>query len=355
MHYDGCTAAAICIQHPPYHERTARPASNRPQKFYRLTVVLLSREHIRLARRKRGGPRLLLTSNPTECCLWSNTEVILCLVVSSETDKFQPAALLKAWSVPFDILQLDQQHLDTSYLFRRMGQIRYGTVIWLADPSSYSQPDLLALEEATRAGTGLMVVGSRFLDAALAKLLGLKFKDLYTSTNNLQVAHEHYITRGMATGETATFGQGHDYSERIWVESTSAEVLIAQDKHPVLTVNHVGLESSALWLGSPNLSVLCDSAPWRNLFFRSLVWSLGYIVVPTVDYAHRVIFELDDWGTADKGFLSYWRYLEPTEETISRGPHKAVATKSCRRKRRSQHRIRESTNEEGGVAMGSEI
>jgi len=278
------------------------------------------------------------------------------LVVSSETDKFQPvAALLKAWSVPFDILQLDQQHLDTSYLFRRMGQIRYGTVIWLADPSSYSQPDFLALEEATRAGTGLVVVGSRFLDATLAKLLGLRFKDLYTSTNNLQVAHEHYITRGMATRETATFGQGHDYSERIWVESTSAEVLIAQDKHPVLTVNHVGLESSALWLGSPNLSVLCDSAPWRNLFFRSLVWSLGYVVVPNVDYAHRVIFELDDWGTADKGFLSYWRYLEPTEETISRGPHKAVATKSCRRKCRSQHRIREPTNEEGGVAMGSEI
>jgi hypothetical protein len=93
-------------------------------------------------------------------------------------------------------------------------------------------------------------------------------------------------------------------------------VLIVQDKHPVLTVNHVGLESSALWLGSPNLSVLCDSALWRNLFFRSLVWSLGYVVVPNVDYAHRVIFELDDWGTADKGFLSYWRYLEPTEETI---------------------------------------
>ena len=64
------------------------------------------------------------------------------------------------------------------------------------------------------------------------------------------------------------------------------------------------------------MSQLCDSAFWRNLFFRSLVWDLGYAVLPNVDYAHRVIFELDDWGTADKGFLSYWRYLEPNEQTL---------------------------------------
>src|SRR5438132_12307990 len=106
------------------------------------------------------------------------------LVVSSEADKFQPvAALLKAWSVPFDILRLDQQHVDASYLFHRSGRIRYGAVVWLADLSSYGQQDFASLEEATRAGTGLIAVDSRFLDSTLAKLLGLKFKDFYTSTD----------------------------------------------------------------------------------------------------------------------------------------------------------------------------
>ena len=239
------------------------------------------------------------------------------LVVSSEADKFQPvAALLKAWSVPFDILRLDQQHVDTSYLFDRSGRIRYGAVVWLADLSSYGQQDFASLEEATRAGTGLIAVDSRFLDSTLAKLLGLKFKDFYTSTDNFQVAQEHYITRGIAAGESAAFVQSHDYSDRIWVQPTSAEVLITQGQHPVLTVNQLGSGNSAVWLGPPTLSVLCNSLFWRNLFFRSLVWSLGYVVVPDVDYAHRIIFELDDWGTADKGFLSYWRYLEPSEETI---------------------------------------
>jgi hypothetical protein len=239
------------------------------------------------------------------------------LAVSREADKFQPvAALLKAWSVPFDILRLDQQHLDGSYLFRRSGEIRYGTVVWLADPSSYGQESFASLEEAHRAGTALIVVNSRFRDSTLIKLLGLRFKDFYTSTDNFEITKSHYITRGVISGEKTLLAQSRDYSDRLWVQPTNAEVLIAQGQHPVLTLNQLGPETSAIWLGAPNLSALCDSLLWRNLFFRSLVWAIGYAVVPNMDYAHRVIFELDDWGTADKGFLSYWRYLEPDTDTI---------------------------------------
>jgi len=42
------------------------------------------------------------------------------VVVVHDKDDFQPmAALLKAWSVPFDVFRLDQQHLCNSYLFDR--------------------------------------------------------------------------------------------------------------------------------------------------------------------------------------------------------------------------------------------
>src|SRR5262249_32639132 len=151
------------------------------------------------------------------------------LVVSREADKFQPvAALLKAWSVPFDILRLDQQHLDASYLFRRSGEIRYATVVWLADLSSYGQENFSSLEEANRAGTALIVVNSRFLDSTLTKLLGLRFKEFYTSTDNFQITKSHYITRGMVSGEKTLSAQSRDYSDRLWVQPTSAEVLIAQ-------------------------------------------------------------------------------------------------------------------------------
>ncbi len=239
------------------------------------------------------------------------------LVVSSKADSFQPvAALLKAWSVPFDILRLDQQHLDASYLFRRSGKIRYGAVIWLADPSSYGTQDLASLDQAAHAGTSLIAIGSRILDPTINKLLGLKFKEPYTSTDAFHVVQKSYITRDLATGKIALPTLSRDYSDRLWVQTTSAEVLIAQGRHPVLTVNQIGPNVSALWLGTPSVPALSSSSFWRDLFFRSLVWGLGYAVVPNVDYSHRIIFELDDWGTADKGFLSYWRYLEPNEETI---------------------------------------
>lgn len=239
------------------------------------------------------------------------------IVVNRDKDKFQPvAALLKAWSVPFDILRLDQQHLDASYLFDRSGNVRYGAVIWLADSSSYAEQDLPSLEQAADAGTGLIVVNSRGLDPVLNKLLGLNFSQFYTSNESLSVAHDHYLVRGNTGSNDDLPSQNRDYSVRLWMAPTTAQVLIAQGEHPVLTVNEPGPGGSAIWLGASNLSQLCDSAFWRNLLFRSLVWDLGYVVLPNVDYAHRVIFELDDWGTADKGFLSYWRYLEPDEQTL---------------------------------------
>ena len=94
------------------------------------------------------------------------------LLVDHQKDEFQPvAALLKAWSVPFDIFRLDQQHLDSSHLLDRDGRIRYGAVIWTADRDSYSSQNLAALEEAVQAGTSLLVVRSRFRDPALEQEL----------------------------------------------------------------------------------------------------------------------------------------------------------------------------------------
>jgi hypothetical protein len=239
------------------------------------------------------------------------------VVVSNTQDRFQPiAALLKAWSMPFDILRLDQQRLDASYLFDRAGNIRYGAVIWLADSDSYTEQDLNDLEQATDAGTGLIAINSRVLDPVLSKLLGLEFKQHYTSTESFHLANDHNIVRGVARDSMPS--QDREYSDRLWVVPTSAQVLIAQGQHPVLTANLPIPGVSAIWLGSPDLSQLCNSPFWRSLLLRSLVWELGYAVLPDADYAHRVILELDDWGTADKGFLSYWRYLEPNEQTIRR-------------------------------------
>src|SRR5579863_10502012 len=78
--------------------------------------------------------------------------------IITASDAFQPvAALLKAWSVPFDILRLDQQKFGASYLFGRSGAVRYGAILWLADLPSYAGKNLAALTEAVQHGTSIIV------------------------------------------------------------------------------------------------------------------------------------------------------------------------------------------------------
>lgn len=245
---------------------------------------------------------------------WSDPSSVL---VDHEKDRFQPvAAVLKAWSVPFDILRLDQQHLDASYLFDRSGHVRYGAVIWLADMPSYKGQDIAALAEAVRGGTSLLVAQSRFLDPTLERLLGAKFREEYTATDPLKITQPHFITRQLAAEGKNALNTKWDFATRFWIEPQGAQVLIDQAGHPVVTVNQLTDESSELWLGVPEVALLRDSPYWREIFFRSLIWDLGYLVQPNVDYSHTVEIEMDDWGTADKGFLSYWHYLEPSEETL---------------------------------------
>jgi hypothetical protein len=245
---------------------------------------------------------------------WNDPASVL---VDHEKDEFQPvAALLKAWSVPFDILRLDQQHLNTSHLLDRSGHIRYGAVLWLADLDSYSGQDLSALQDAVQMGTSLIVVHSRFHSPVLERILGLKFKELYGATDPLKVMQPHFITREVAEHKMGQLETSGDYGQRLWVELRGANVLVSQENHPLLTLCQSAGEGSAVWIGAPKLAAMRDSAYWRSLFFRSLLWCLGYVVKPDIDYSRRIVMEMDDWGTSDKGFLSYWRYPIPNEETI---------------------------------------
>ena len=234
-------------------------------------------------------------------------------LISSQQDSFQPvAALLKAWSVPFEILRLDQQNLGASQLFERTGRMRYGAVLWLADSASYAGKNVASLEEAAQGGTSMLALGSRCLDPSLERILGLRFKAPYSSTDPLETGPPHFITEEQVR-PTNTSGE---FDSRLSMEAPDSQVLISQQRHPVLTVKQLDPDTSAIWIGVPHLKDVKGSSYWGELLFRSLIWSLGYLVKPDTDYSHRFIFALDDWGAADKGFLSYWRYPTLSEAAI---------------------------------------
>jgi len=173
--------------------------------------------------------------------------------VISEKDAFQPvAALLKAWSVPFDILRLDQQNLGASYLFERSGAARYGTILWLADLPSYAAKNLAALTEAVQQGTSIIVAASRFTDPALEQILGIHYKADYRAPNPVLRGPVHFITREL----TDDLKPGYEQSLHIWVECRGAQALISQGRHPVLTVYQPSLDTAAVWIGLPDLRAL---------------------------------------------------------------------------------------------------
>ena len=243
-------------------------------------------------------------------------------VVASEKDSFQPvAALLKAWSVPFDILRLDQQSPGAGYLFERSGRVRYGAVVWLADADSYANKNLSSLAEASAAGTSLIAVSSRFRDPALEQILGLHYKESYSATDPLETNAEHFITREIARQKSTAW----EFRARIWVEPHGAQVLLRQGRHPVLTVRQAAPNSSGVWVAAPSVAALRDTPFWRSLFYRCLVWGLGYMVQPDQDYSRHLLLMFDDWGTSDKTFLSYWRYQTLTEEVMRKNVMPALA------------------------------
>ena len=232
--------------------------------------------------------------------------------VITERDSFQPVvALLKAWSIPFDILRLDQQNISAGYLFERSEEVRYGAVLWLADTPSYAGKNLAILTEAVNSGTSVVFACSRFRDPALEHILGLKYKADYRASDSLLVEGAHFITRETSTRAVDVYG-----SHGLWVESQGAQVLVHQGQHPVLTVHQLRPDTAAVWIAAPDLRALRDSPYWRIIFLRSLVWSLGYVVLPDLDYARSILVMIDDWGCADKAFLSYWRYPTVTEELM---------------------------------------
>jgi hypothetical protein len=92
-------------------------------------------------------------------------------LITSEQDSFQPvAALLKAWSVPFEILRLDQQSLGAPRRFERTGRVRYGAILWLADAASYAGKNVAAVDDAAQGGISVLVLDSRCLDPALERV-----------------------------------------------------------------------------------------------------------------------------------------------------------------------------------------
>ena len=227
------------------------------------------------------------------------------------------AALLKTWGIPFDILRLDQQRLDAYHLLDRDGRPRYGTIVWDAGPSGLQDKGVAFVAEMVkRYGTGLVAIGDTVAAPEISALASVRYVSEFASPDTLAAQGQHFITRELNGREKAFIAEGK-YLPGNKVVAQDAAVLVKRGPHPFLTAKAWEGGGRVVWLGPARTTGQMQNQTMRDLLKRSLVWAQGYALY--AEYPQTVVLFMDDMGTSDKTFLSYWSYLSPTEETIRKG------------------------------------
>ncbi len=227
------------------------------------------------------------------------------------------AALLKTWGLPFDIVRLDQQQLDAYHLLDRDGRPRYGTIIWDAGPGGLKDKGLdFVAELVKRHGVGLVAIGNTVAAPEISALAGIRYVSEFASPDSLAAEAPHFITRELNGREKAFVPEGK-YLPGDNAVAQDAEVLVKRGPHPFLTAKTWGGGGRVVWLGPARTAGQMQNQVVRDLLKRSLVWVQGYALY--AEYPQTVVLFMDDMGTSDKTFLSYWSYLSPAEETIRKG------------------------------------
>jgi hypothetical protein len=238
------------------------------------------------------------------------------------------AALMKSWGLPFEILRLDQQRLDKYHLLDRDGRPRHGTIIWDADAASLKDKGAELVGNLVRDhGVGLVVLGDAVAAPEISELAGVRYISDFVSGDTLAPAREHFITRGLE-GREKSFLRPGQYWPGLKAVAPEATVLMTRGPHPFLTAREWSGGGRVAWLGAHRASAQIQGQVVRDLFKRLLAWAQGYLLY--AEYPKSILMFMDDMGTSDKTFLSYWSYRTLTEEEIRKGlieplkKHKAV-------------------------------
>ncbi len=238
--------------------------------------------------------------------------------VIEEGGEFQTTvALLKSWGLPFDILRLDQQRLDKYHLLERDGRPRYGTMIWDAGPAQLEGKGVALVPELVREqGVSLVVMGDAVATPEISALAGVRHVSDCISTDNLTAEGAHFVTREL-NGRQKSFLPAGAYWPGYKVLAADTSAVMRRGPHPFLTVRQVEGGGRVVWLGAHRASHQLQRQVIRDLFKRCLVYAQGYALY--AEYPKSIMLLMDDMGTSDKTFLSYWSYRTPTEEEIRTG------------------------------------
>ncbi len=235
--------------------------------------------------------------------------------IPNPADFYNLMILLKSWSIPFDVIRLDQQFLDRNMFIGIDGKPMYGVIIWDVNNSDkLLNPDYNIIKEmVSEYGIGLIALSDRIQQHEIQDLLGLEYKGSWMSNTKLNITQEHFITKGLKSPLDHS-DRGYKQRNQVGVKKGTI-TLVKQGPYPQVIVRILSRGARVIWIGS-DYNVMFSYQEIRTLLRRAITWTIGYNLYKIWD--NKGIIIMDDPGTAQCAWLEHWHYPTLTEENIER-------------------------------------
>ena len=224
--------------------------------------------------------------------------------------------LLKSWSIPFDVVRLDQQFLNR-YMFLNMDNSpRYGTIIWNV---KRSEKLLLAnyeiiTEMVKDCGIGLIALSDRIDQPAIQELLGIDYRGSWESNDPITLYGKHYLISGVESPLKPGTGTGAHLKRQQVEVKEGTKILAYQGSFAQVTARELPGGSRTVWIGN-DPDFMFSFQGLRRVLRNAITWTIGYNLYKTWD--KTAILVMDDPGNAQNAWLKHWHYTTLSEETIT--------------------------------------
>ncbi len=229
------------------------------------------------------------------------------------------AALLKGWSIPFDIFLINEKTLDKSILFTPKGEPRYGVIIWTVKQKISGNPikkvEMERIKKTLEQGTGILDPGN-FLPGfpSLWKFIGLK-KNEITGKFEIRLKRpvemgNHFITREIRQ----EYFRKTVFHYNSLLSFATGDQIISNWGQPVV-VAHESSKTKGVFISPPNKYSYHKNPAFAHILRRSIIWICGYGLYKI--YPSTVALRMDDPGASVPFYLKKWSFASLTREEWS--------------------------------------
>ncbi len=227
-------------------------------------------------------------------------------------DFMQLVVMLKSWSIPFDIVRLDQQSLDINMFLGPDNKPLHGCVVWAADPKAdlLRQDYGVLTEVVEQHGVNILALSNMIDQPEIEKILGVTYKGYFHSSEQATVGSDHFLTRGLPPVLLSMEDVGYMYRPQVEA-GNEVSVLANHGEYPFLTLRKTKSGSRAIWIGG-DIRMMFDQQTARTLLRKAITFATGYSLYKT--WENRKIIVMDDPGGAQNAYLEHWQYATLTRE-----------------------------------------